>query len=219
MKELNDDEVSFLTQAATAARYNAESYRGTFTLSATILKYLTENYGGGARAIVEGACATGECLSEITGTLNSDFYLGLDISGSLVRQAQEKAIENTLFVQGNICSLPLRENSADIYLLNNVFDRVVDPPEACRQADSILNGQQSFLILSNCDPLQFTYETESGDEINFVPKKKQLSLERGLKSSGFQKVLEERGVWQINTIAYGNESLPYKSLVGRRLKK
>jgi len=207
---------AYLTQAATAARYDIEIYRGTFTLPERILRYVVGNFESSQGIVVEGACATGECLMQLARFLDSSFYLGLDISGTMVRNAQQKSAVNMLFVQADICSLPIRENSSGIYVLNNVFDRVVDPLEACRQADNILNHEQSELVLSNCDPLQFGYTTGEGKEIIFVPKEKQITLEDGLRIAGFRPVISQKGIWQIETVAYGEEFLQYKSLVGRR---
>ncbi len=214
--DANSQLQAYLTQAATAARYNLENYRGTFTLPNDILKFVIGNYQPSSGIVVEGACATGECLLQLTEAIGSDFYLGLDIAGAMVRNAQQQALENMLFVQADICSLPIRTNSAGIYVLNNVFDRVMDPQKACEQANRILNKEQSELVLSNCDPLQYGYVTEEGLEVTFVPEEKQISLEKGFELAGFRVVVEQKGIWPIYTVAYDQEFLPYKSLGGRR---
>ena len=209
------DAQAYLTQAGTAARYDIEVYRGTFMLSDALLQCLAVNYKNDKGIIAEGACATGECLTQLAKNIDSGFYLGLDISGNMARIAQKTATGNTLFVQGDICSLPIKENALGIYVLNNVFDRVIDPVRACEQADLALSNK-SYMVLSNCDPLQFEYKTDNGKMIVFVPVDRQLSLEQGLRRTGFKEIVQERGIWQVNTAAYGDESLPYKSLVGQR---
>ncbi|TKJ17883.1 hypothetical protein CEE44_05175 [Candidatus Woesearchaeota archaeon B3_Woes] len=215
--DVNSETEAYLTQAAIAARYDIEVYKGTFKLPEEALSYLKNNYRKRQGIIVEGACATGDCLLELEETLDSRFYIGLDISGTMVRKAQQNIKENVLFVQGDVTSLPLKRNSAGIYVLNNLFDRVVDPPKTCEEADLILrSAKQSFLVLSNCDPLQFGYTTEKGDKIIFVPENKQLTLEEGLEKAGFNRRVMEQGMWQIETAAYGREALPYKCLVGSR---
>ncbi len=203
---------AILMQAATAARYDLENYRGTFTLDNEIICSLQQRYAQGI--IVEGACATGENLLALT-SLDSDFYIGLDISGVMVRTAQQQAKKNMLFLQGDICSLPLRQRIAEVYVLNNVFDRVVDPPQACTEASNVISAQ-GYFVLSNCDPLQFTYTTQDNRTVLFVPREKQLSLEQGLAYAGFTKIREQQGVWQIQTVAYGAEQLPYKTIYGGR---
>lgn len=214
--EANNETKAYLTQAATAVRYDTEVYRGTFKLPRKVLNYLVNNYSAGRGIAMEGACATGDCLLQIAESIDSKFYMGLDISGMLAREAQKKATDNVLFVQGDISSLPLKKSAGEIYILNNVFDRVVNPRKASSEANRILKAENSFFVLSNCDPLQFGYTTDSGLEIAFVPKENQLSLEEGLKVAGFQKVVEQKGIWKVETIAYGVERLPYKSLVGGR---
>ncbi|MBI4453705.1 class I SAM-dependent methyltransferase [Candidatus Woesearchaeota archaeon] len=264
LTDVNVETKAFLMQAATAARYDCEIYRGTFKLPVGIFEYLVfqvpkedrqqfikyEYYPNTFKQgiIVEGACATGECLNQLEQTIlsynrntfapcigqgfdpklinlgiSSGFYLGVDISGNMIRTAQRRygfLKRNTklkkLFVQGDICNLPLREGSASLYVLNNVFDRVVDPSMACREADFILKREGSNFVLSNCDPLQFAYTTEEGVNIVFVPPEKQLSLKEGLKMAGFNPSYEENGVWKLETVAYGKEALPYLSLVGER---
>lgn len=235
---------AFLMQAATAARYDIEIYRGTFIPPTQILNFIAQNYRGSklildgfidessSGLIVEGACANGECLRALTNrrtytnhevkfNFKMDFALGLDISGSMIRNAQKNVPpeirDYMLFVQGDISSLPLKANSVGLYILNNVFDRVIDPLKACEQANLILR-QKGIFVLSNCDPLQFGYTTDSGEEIIFVPKDKQVSLKGGLTRAGFNILLEEQGVWNIETVAYGSEELPYKSLIGTKSK-
>ncbi|MFH1505825.1 MAG: methyltransferase domain-containing protein [archaeon] len=209
--EVEDEVAAYLMQAGTAARYDIETYRGTFLLPRDILAFLATRFSG-TGILVEGACATGECLVEIAGELNSEFYLGLDISGGMVRQAQQIASPKMLFVQGDIRFLPLRQSSAGVYVMNNVFDRVVDPPKASREANRILDNTRSLFVPSNCDPLQYAY----GDDIVWVPPEKQISLEQGLELAGFRKMMETRDVWNIETAAYGKEALPTISLVGGR---
>ncbi|MBL7054544.1 class I SAM-dependent methyltransferase [Candidatus Woesearchaeota archaeon] len=206
-----------IMQAATAARYDVEIYKGTFVLSQDQLKFLARNFRNYNNIIVEGACATGEYLLKLADNLDSKLYLGLDISGAMVREAQQKAPDNVLFFQGDIKRLPIKENKAGIYVLNNVFDRVSNPRKASLEADRILSERDSFFVLSNCDPLQFYYKTETGLKIDFVSKKNQISLEEGLNIAGFRSCLSsEKGVWKIETIAYEKEKLPYKSLIGGR---
>lgn len=212
--DTNPERQARMMQAATAARYNLENYRGTFVLDRTIMLDLQQQYQKGI--IVEGACATGENLLALASSIDSPFYVGLDISGAMIRTAQQQARKKMLFVQGDICSLPFKENSAGIYVLNNVFDRVVDPPKACTEAGKTVLAQNGYLVLSNCDPLQFTYKTADGREVLFVPQDKQLSLEQGLVLAGFEQQIEQRGMWQIETIAYGAEQLPYKTIYGGR---
>jgi uncharacterized protein YbaR (Trm112 family)/ubiquinone/menaquinone biosynthesis C-methylase UbiE len=207
---------AILMQAATAARYDLEKYTGTLILDASVIVNLQQQYRNGV--IIEGACATGENLLVMASSIASPFYVGLDISGAMVRSAQQQAEERMLFVQGDICSLPFRKNAAGIYVLNNVFDRVVDPPKACTEAQKIVLAQNGYLVLSNCDPLQYTYKTVDGREILFVPPNKQLTLEQGLVLAGFEQQMEQRGTWQIQTIAYGAEQLQYKTIYGGRKK-
>jgi len=222
---INADQESqaLLLQAATAARYDVEVYRGTFTLPEEIIKNIQKNHSQETRfSIVEGACATGECLLEIADKLKSPLYIGLDISGSLVREAQQKlqGKTNILFIQGDVATLPIKENAASIYTINNVLDRVVNPLASCTEANRILGTEKSQLVISNCHPLQFTYTTYDGNTITFVPEERQLSIEDAMAKSNFiiktkTSGKEETG-WKIHTEAYGNENLPFLSVSGIR---
>ena len=111
--------------------------------------------------------------------------------------------------------MPIKNGVVDTYVLNNVYDRVVNPVRASKEAGRIVNSDGCF-VLSNCDPLQYEYQTDSGETIIWVPEKNQISLEQGLEVAGFMKVAEKKGDWNIETAAYGKEKLPYKSLAGVR---
>ncbi len=213
-KKAGDEVInSCLTQAATEARYDLEVYRGTFQASDPLLRFLKETYSGRG-LIVEGACATGECLVQLANSFQDQFCIGLDLSANLARIAQSRA-SRVLFIQGDICSLPLKSFSVGMYVLNNVFDRVADPRKACLEAKRILN-QSGIWELCNCDPLQYEYKPQGGETVVFVPEKRRLSLDQGLATAGLELIRREKGLWKVETIAYGKESLPYQSLVGRR---
>jgi len=212
---IRGQEQAFLMQAATAARYDIEVYRGTFLLPDKIISYLSADKARKG-IVVEGACATGDCLRQVENEVSSDFYLGLDISGSMARNAQRNAGKNMLFVQGDICSLPLKDSVSGAYVLNNVFDRVTDPAKACKEADRISLDAGSYFCLSNCNPLQFEYQTDDGQKIVFVPCQNRLSLEEGMKLAGFNTAQRVEGIWKIETVAFGKEALPYIGLLGKR---
>jgi uncharacterized protein YbaR (Trm112 family) len=208
-------DAAFVMQSATAARYDIDSYRGTFTLRQGILSAIERNYDSSG-IVVEGASATGDCISRLSEIFKSPFYFGFDISASMAGYAQRYNGSNCLFAQGNICNPPLKKDVAGLYVLNNVFDRVMDPIEASMQADRIVRRENGLFVLSNCDPLQYGYTTADGTKISFVPLDKQISLEQGLGTADFRELAADKGIWNITTIAYGEENLPYKSLLGGR---
>jgi uncharacterized protein YbaR (Trm112 family)/SAM-dependent methyltransferase len=216
---VTNEKAAGLLQAATRARYEIEIYTGTFRIPGQNIEEIERGYGGGL--VIEGACATGECLQEVSDVLMPRFSIGLDIAGALVKEAYARnSLRNMLFIQGDISELPIKSESAEIYILNNVFDRVVNPRKAAEEANRIVYKNNGMFVLSNCDPLQYNYRTADGKDVLFVPQENQISLEEGLSLAGFKKSGEVSGRdgtgWKISTVAYGKENLPYKSLVGRR---
>jgi uncharacterized protein YbaR (Trm112 family) len=214
-----DERASDLLQAATQARYEIDVYRGTFKIPEPNIAIIKRDYERGL--IVEGACATGECLQQASNVLKPRFSIGLDIAGAMAKEADTKnSFQDRLFVQGDIRELPVRSSAAELYILNNVFDRVVNPKKAAEEANRIVYKNNGVFVLSNCDPLQYNYRTADGKDVLFVPQENQISLEEGLSLAGFKKSGEISGRgrtgWKISTIGYGKENLPYKSLVGRR---
>ncbi len=217
----DESSAAYMMQCATAARYETEVYRGTFRIPKRNMEAIVKNFDG--NLVVEGACATGECLREISDVLKPRLSIGIDISGNLVSQAIERqGSKNILYVQGDISSLPIKSNSAGLYVLNNVFDRVANPRVAAAEADRITDNREGLFVLSNCNPLQYGYKTAEGTEILFVSPKNQVGFEEGMALAGFRKIKAAVGKgktgWKVGTIAYGNENLPYRSLVGVRQK-
>lgn len=50
-----------------------------------------------------------------------------------------------------------------------------------------------------------------------MPVDKQIDLDAGIQFAGFYKVLGQiKGIWSIDTVAYGKEKLPFETLVGWR---
>jgi uncharacterized protein YbaR (Trm112 family) len=214
----NEKTQAFLMQAATEARYDLEIYRGTFTLPSEIMASLVSIYQPNQGIIVEGACANGECLLDINDKIaNARFYLGFDISGNMVRLAQVKSKANMLFVQADVCNPPLRDGVAGVYTMNNVLDRVPNPTQACKGAAYLCNRDRSAFALSNCNPLQYEYTASDGEVVSFVPEDKRLpSLDFAMSIACFNPRAVINGIWNINTVAYGREQLPYKSILGVR---
>lgn len=216
--DLGVEDAAYLMQAATEGRYDIETYRGTFLLPSDITGAIKRNYKGGP--VIEGACATGESICSISDELSSSFSIGLDIAGSLLREASARnRLENGIYVQGDICSLPLKDGSMELAVLNNVFDRVTNPMMASEEIGRVVSRDAGLFALSNCDPLQYGYNSSSGPVL-FVPKENQISLEEGLRIAGFRQIASylsgKDDGWRISTIAYGEEVLPYKSLLGER---
>ena len=211
-----------MMQAATQARYELEIYRGTFKIPKSNLDEVLKIYNNGL--VVEGACASGECLDDVCDYLSADFSIGVDLAGALLNDAvNSNGSDKKLYVQGDICKLPIRSDISGLYILNNVFDRVVNPMKAANEANRIVSNSNGVFVLSNCDPLQYGYQTDDCKEVLFVQEQNWLSLEDGLSIAGFSEVSRVKGIgadgWKLSTVAYGNENLPYLSLVGGRFEK
>jgi uncharacterized protein YbaR (Trm112 family)/SAM-dependent methyltransferase len=208
---LSMDNQVMLLSAANEARYDLEIYRNALIAPFNILSAAFRNYDKGI--VVEGGCATGDCLLYAATALPAPFYIGADISANLLLQAQSKAGENTLFVQADVQSLPLRNNCAGMLIGQNIWDRLADPPKAVGEIARVLDKKGS-VILSQCDPPQ--YESEDG-RIVYVPKEKRLSLRQIIEKLGFKVAAYQRVIWTPWTIYDGQETLPTDSFYASNL--
>lgn len=209
---LNMEDQVMLLSAANEARYDLEIYRNALIAPFNILSAASRNYDKDKGVVLEGGCATGDCLLYAATALSAPFYIGADISANLIRQAQSKAGENTLFIQADVQSLPLRTNCVGILIGQNIWDRLADPPKAVEEISRLL-GPNGSVILSQCDPPQ--YESED-KRITYVPKGKRLSLKQIIDRLRFQVIASQRVIWTPWTIYDGQETLPTDSYFAKK---
>gem|GEM_PF-3349294 len=209
-------------QRATRERYELERYSGTWLVPDDVISRLNGYENG---LVVEGACGPGECLIGLRKMIGGKFFLGVDISSRMVRDAQRTAMElngaengNVLFVEGDIRYLPIRSNSCSVYVVNNAWDRVAEPRRAAKEARRILNGLGS-VVFSNCQPMQFEC-IKDGKRIVYVPEDERMDIEKAVRVSGCELILVKEGdIWAIRTLYDGEEMLPMKVVYGiRRLE-
>lgn len=216
------DQIAFLMQSATAARYNLENYTGTFMVPYKVLKkilpYLVVNNG----IIVEGAPGPGDYLLDLREKLKSRMYIGIDISSRMTKLGQKKvkdseAEDDTLFIQGNVCELPLKNDTTSLYVLNNAWDRVSKPRNAAEEANRVLKLSESGVIFSNCIPLQYEV-VRDGVRVVYVPKSQRLSLEDAVKIAGCEQIVNryKKDVWIVRSLYDGPEKLLMQIIAGVR---
>jgi len=201
-----------LLVAANEARYDLEIYRNALIVPYLVLASAVDNYSKDKDIIFEGGCATGDCLLYAATALPALFYVGADISANLIRQAQSKAGENTLFIQADVQSLPLRTDCVGVLIEQNIWDRVADPPKAVNEIKRLLSVN-GLVILSQCDPPQ--YQSEDG-RIVYVPGGKRLSLKQIIERLGFRTIVSQRVIWTPWTIYDGQEILPTNSYFAKK---
>ena len=209
-----------IMQEATRQRYDCECYSGTWKIPQDIIKELKPYTSG---LIIEGACGPGEGLIKLRENIDCDFYIGIDISGKMVRKAQENARRlnrkgnraNMLFVQGDIRYLPLTSGMTKIYMVNNAWDRVAQPRKAAEEGKRILSEDGS-VIFSNCQPLQYESQ-DAGKNIINVPREERITLEEAVGLADCKPVLIREGyIWTVKTLLDGLENLPMKVVYGVR---
>lgn len=217
---LGEQESAERLQRATMERYNLENYSGTWKVPADILAEIESRRVG---AVVEGGCGPGDCLLDIQEVTEYPFYIGADISETMIREAAKMAslgrYDNILFVQGDVRKMPVGTDKASLYVVNNVWDRVPSPRETALEGKRILDGDGS-VIFANCQPMQFEYE-RNGSRIVYVPESQRLTLEEASKLAGCEPVVSRRydlsgNVWRIQTLLDGPEELPMEVVYGVR---
>jgi SAM-dependent methyltransferase/uncharacterized protein YbaR (Trm112 family) len=210
---LDESQQASILVAANEARYDMESYRHPFTIPASGLVSAKDSYRGGA--IVEIGSATGNCLNYFSTELTEgEFFIGVDISTRLVRQAQARAEDNMLFIQADAHHMPIRAGTTGIVFANNVWDRLSDPEKVVREIGRMGSGCLS-LVIGQCEP---QYESNDGS-IVYVPEGKRLSPEEIMAMGGFKIVWSQKNVaWKPHTFFDGRERLPTECYHGVRVR-
>ena len=228
---LDEDQSLMLRQAFNVVRYNLEDYRGTFVVPPAVLSELSVCRG----LVFEAGCATGENLQAVRQFFEQGYgqwaynigfrqfteprpiYIGLDISESLIMEADKRfGSENTIFVQGNVTTLPIAGNSTSLYMANNIWDRVGSPRTAAAEAKRVL-AERGVIEVGNCAPLQ--YESPEG-KVVYVPESQRASLREVVELAGARIERSITGlVWNISTLLYGEERLAVDLEIGRKIER
>jgi ubiquinone/menaquinone biosynthesis C-methylase UbiE len=205
-----------VSQAATTARYNLENYRGCYTLPRDVANRLRELVTPDG-VIFEGAMATGENLVKLANEFGG-LAMGIDISERMARRAQETAngSGNIFIAQGSLECVPLKSGAAKLVNVNNVLDRIPDPPLVARELGRISKSGGVSAIF-NCYPLQFV--SPDGSKV-YVPDGKRMGISEMTRAAGFA-VAEEFGVndlpaWRLETVFDGKERLIMEGVLGRK---
>jgi len=207
-----------LLQAVGAVRYDVEAYyegyKGNFTLPNTVLSFLRQTLGR-SRVIFEGACGTGENLKKLSEYVDG-YFIGLELSEKMAENAGSMlstANANGMIIQGSLTSIPLEDDSVDVSIVLNAWDRVYNPRKAAEELYRITRSD-GIVVIGNCQPLQFE---SPGAEFTYVLPENRLELEEIL-SDKTEKLIEWEGKWGIETILDGYEVLDEKVIVKRVLK-
>jgi len=213
---MDDYTKAMVSQAATAARYNLERYRGCYVLADNVIKNM-QDLGLPEGIIFEGAMATGENLARLAKKFGGN-AIGIDISERMVMEAQKKTSgRDDIFVaQGSLLCIPVKGETAKLVNINNVADRVPDPPAMTSELRRI-SKTGGVSAIFNCSPLQF--ESPDGSVV-YVPVGKRMDTSEMTQSAGF-KVLKKYGtddirLWKLKTIFDGAEELPMEGVLGKR---
>jgi hypothetical protein len=216
---LSAEQKAMVSQAATAARYNLENYRGCYTLPRSVMDRVQE-IGLTEGVIFEGAMATGENILRLAQKFGG-VAIGIDISERMARESMKRAegYDGIFVAQGSLESIPLKSGVARLVNVNNVLDRVPDPPKIAGELKRI-SKSGSVSAIFNCYPLQFV--SPDGSKV-YVPEDKRMGLSGMTKAAGFD-VAEEFGVndlpaWRLETVFDGKERLIMEGVLGKKRSK
>lgn len=242
IKDLPEDKKAMVSQATTAARYNLEKYRGCYILPKYVTEFIQKlDLPDGI--IFEGAMATGENLIELNRKFSNEISMGIDISEKMVRDAQKntKNYDNIFVAQGNLEYIPVKERKAKLININNLIDRIPDPPRIAEEIKRI-SKKGCVSAIFNCFPIQFV--SPDGSKV-YVPKEKRMNPYEMTKASGYDPIrrytttdpslagyfayswslindvppeYETYNIprWEIETIFDGRESLDMEGFIGKR---
>ncbi len=206
---LNETQTAMLQQAITEARYDIEAsdYRGTFVLPVEYMPYVNGN-----RFVFEGACGPGEGIASLT---RIPFRIGLDISLEMAKRAQKSfGSDELLYVQGDVCRLPVRSNSAGVYMSFNALDRVPRLSRMASEMSRVLTPD-GVCILGACEPPQYEYR-RNGVIVTYVPEKERLQPEEMLKMADCSFLGKKEFPWKVSTVLDETENLITTVYLGRR---
>ena len=129
--------------------------------------------------ILDAGCGVGRTAGDCARYFNNSIILGMDASEHMLKKAHsfnhgdskieidlskfgfgrkvisQKNLENLLFIQADIYSLPLLDNIIDIGLSINIVDRVKDPKKVITEMYRVLKKGGLFLF---SDPLNWQEE-------------------------------------------------------------
>lgn len=207
--KLNEYQAAMLQQAVTKIRYDIEApdYRGTFVLPREYLSLLE-----GRKFAVDAACGPGENIASLP---DIAFRIGVDISPEMAKRAQKLfGSEGLLFVQGDVCRLPVRSGSADAYMSFNALDRVPRLTRMATQINRVLDSS-GVCILGACEPPQYECERD-GTRIIYVPETERIPPEEMLRMAGLLPFGRKEFPWAVSTILDGAENLTTAMYIGKR---
>jgi hypothetical protein len=213
---LNEEQRAIISQAATAARYNLENYRGCYTLPEDVMDCM-RGLGLAEGVIFEGAMATGENLARLAKKFGG-VAIGIDISERMVREAMKRTggYGGIFVAQGSMERIPLKNGVARLVNMNNVLDRIPDPPQVAVELDRVSKAGSTSAIF-NCYPLQFV--SPDGSKV-YVPDGKRMGLSEMTRAAGFD-IAAEFGVndlpaWRLETVFDGKERLIMEGVLGKK---
>lgn len=109
------------------------------------------------KIIVDAGCGTGKFLNVLE--RDSKQYIGIDLSDKQLEKAQEKSIkENSIFINTNLSSIPLEDNSVDLIVSSWVLGTMLDLEERERclnELKRILKIDGSIILVENAENSEF----------------------------------------------------------------
>ncbi len=207
--KLDGYQTALLQQAITEARYDIEApdYRGTFILPEEYLQYTN-----GCRFVLEGACGSGDNTASL---VEVPFRIGLDISLEMAKRAQRSfGSDELLYVQGDVCRLPVRRSIVDVYMSFNALDRVPRLSLMSKEMNRVVTPG-GVCILGACEPPQYEYK-RNGPRVIYIPENERLEPEEMLRIAGCSILGREKFPWTISTVLDGVENLTTTIYLGKR---
>ena len=109
------------------------------------------------KIIVDAGCGTGKFLNVLE--TNAKQYIGIDLSDKQLKKAQDKSQkENSIFINSNLSSIPLEDNSIDLIVSTWVLGTMLDLEERERclnELKRVLKIDGSIILVENAEDSEF----------------------------------------------------------------
>lgn len=109
------------------------------------------------KVVLDAGCGTGKFLSALENA--SKQYIGIDLSQKQLEKAQEKSTkENSMFINTNLNSISLEDNSIDLIISTWVLGTVIDLSEredCLNELKRILKTDGSLILVENDENSEF----------------------------------------------------------------
>lgn len=109
------------------------------------------------KIVVDAGCGTGKYLNTIE--KKSKKYIGIDLSAKQLEKAKQKSQkDNSIFINSNLSSIPLDDNSVDLIISAWVLGTITDLSErekCLNELKRILKNNASIILIENAENSEF----------------------------------------------------------------